>query len=97
MVTTTIPALTFALTLSLLCGALYHFIRGGSGWYLMLYFLLSALGFAAGQGLCLWRGWIMLRFGMLDVGFGILGSILFLIIGEWLSKIEVKKDDESGV
>jgi hypothetical protein len=97
MFTTTIPAFVFAIILALLCGALYHLVRGGSGWYLLLYFGLSILGFAAGQGLSFWRGWILLRFGMLDVGFGISGSILFLVVGEWLSKIEVKDEDESKV
>jgi hypothetical protein len=97
MLTTTIPALVFALVLALLCGALYHLIRGGSGWYLLLYFLLSTLGFAAGQGISFWRGWIVLRFGMLDIGLGMIGSVIFLVIGEWLSKIEVKDDDESSV
>lgn len=95
--TTTIPALVFALILSLLCGALYHLIRGGSGWRLLLYFGLSVLGFAAGQGIGVWQGWVFLRFGMLDLGLGILGSILFLIAGEWLSKIEINGDDESKV
>lgn len=97
MLTTTIPALVFASIISLLCGALYHFIRGGSGWYLLLYFLLSMLGFAAGQGVSIWRSWNLLPFGMLDIGMGVIGSVVFLILGEWLSKIEVKNDDESRV
>jgi len=97
MLTTTIPALVFASIISLLCGALYHFIRGGSGWYLLLYFVLSILGFAAGQGVSIWRGWNLLQFGMLDVGMGMIGSIVFLTLGEWLSKFDVKNEDESGV
>lgn len=96
MLNTTIPALTFALVLSLLCGALYHLARGGNGWYLLLYFVLSTLGFTAGQGLSLWRGWQLIRFGRLDVGLGIIGSFVFLAIGEWLSKIETG-GGESGV
>ena len=94
---TTLPALIFALILAMLCGGIYHFVRGGSGWYLLLYFLLSIVGFAAGQGVSIWRGWILLQFGMLDVGMGVIGSVVFLVIGDWLSKIEVKNENESGV
>lgn len=92
---TTLPTLTLALLFALLCGALYHLLRGGGGWYLLFYFGLSTLGFAAGQGLSIWRGWVMLRFGVLDVGLGVIGSFVFLIAGEWLSRIEMK--NESGV
>ena len=98
--TTTLPALVFALVLALLCGAIYHLIRGGSGWYLLLYFLLSIAGFAAGQGVSIWRGWLLLQFGMLDIGMGVIGSIIFLVMGDWLSRIEMKNNDEgdkSGV
>jgi hypothetical protein len=93
----TLPAIVFGLLISFLIGAFYHFMRSGGGWMLLLYLGLSALGFAAGQGVSIWRGWIILRFGMLDVGLGMIGSLIFLVIGEWLSKIEVKNENESGV
>jgi len=92
---TTLPTLVFALLVALLCGALYHFVRGGSGWYLLYYFICSMLGFAAGQGLSIWRGWFILKFGVLDIGMGVIGSLVFLVLGDWLSRIEVK--NESGV
>ena len=52
----TIPILLFALLISLLCGTLFHILRGGSGWRLLLYFGLSVLGFAVGQwiSICAW-------------------------------------------
>ncbi len=94
--TTTIPALIFALIVALLLGALYHFARGGSGWKLLLFFVLSALGFAAGQAISVWRGWVLMQFGMLDVGMGTLGSVLFLLTGDWLSRIDVNGNNTSG-
>lgn len=90
-----IPTLLFALLITLLCGALFHILRGGSGWRLLLYFGLSALGFAAGQLVSIWRGWHLLMFGALDIGMGVIGSALFLALGEWLSRIETT--NESGV
>lgn len=92
--TTTLPTLAFALLIALLCGALYHFVRAGSGWYLLFYFILSILGFAAGQGVSIWHGWIVFPFGMLDIGMGVIGSFIFLAIGDWLSRIEVKNENE---
>ncbi len=87
----TLPALLFALLIALLYGALYHLIRGGSLWRLLLYFGLSLAGFAIGYLIGLWRGWILLPLGSLNLGLSSLGSILVLVIGDWLSRIEAKE------
>jgi uncharacterized membrane protein YeaQ/YmgE (transglycosylase-associated protein family) len=84
----TIPLLLFALLIALLCGAVFHILRGGSGWRLLLYLVLSVLGFAVGQALSMWRGWQLLTFGALDMGAGLIGSLIFLVLGDWLSRIE---------
>jgi hypothetical protein len=86
----TIPTLFLALLLSILCGALYHFLRGENGWHLLLYLGVSILGFAVGQWVSLWQGWVLFRLGALEIGIGLLGSLLFLMLSEWLSRIEVK-------
>jgi uncharacterized membrane protein YeaQ/YmgE (transglycosylase-associated protein family) len=91
----TIPNLLFALLITLLCGVIFHILRGGSGQRLLFYFLLSTLGFAVGQWVSYARGWHLLMFGALDIGMGVIGSVVFLVVGEWLSLIETKK--ESGV
>ena len=91
----TLPALLLALLITLLCGALFHMLRGGSGWRLLLYLGLSTLGFALGQWLSMWLGWSLFMFGALDIGMGVIGSVAILALGEWLSRIEVQK--ESGV
>jgi len=87
----TLPTLLFALIVSTLCGVLYNFLRGGTGWRLLLYIGLSALGFALGQRIGAWRGWSLFAFGALDIGLGVLGSFLLLLFGDWLSRIETKK------
>jgi hypothetical protein len=91
----TIPLTLFALLIALLCGALFHILRGGSGWRLLLYFGLSALGFAVGQGISTWRGWHLLMFGALDIGMGVIGSLAILALGDWLSRID--RTNESSV
>ncbi len=88
----TIPALLFALLIALLCGVLFHLLRGGSGWRLLLYLGLSILGFAIGQLISTWRGWNLFVFGSLDIGMGLIGSVLVLALGEWLSRIEVRNE-----
>ena len=89
----TLPLTLFALLIALLVGALFHVLRGGSGWRLLLYFSLSALGFAVGQALSMWRSWYLLTFGALDIGLGVIGSLLFLALGDWLSRIETSNEN----
>lgn len=87
----TLPTLLVALLIALLYGALYHLIRGGRFWRLFLYFGLSILGFGIGHLIGLWRGWILLPLGSLNVGLSSIGSLLVLILGDWLSRIEAKE------
>jgi len=87
----TLPTLLFALLIALLYGALYHLIRGGKFWRLFLYFVLSILGFVAGHLVGLWRGWFLIPLGALNLGLSSIGSILILILGDWLSRIEAKE------
>ena len=91
----TLPTLLLALLIALLCGVLFHIVRGGGGWRLLLYLGLSTLGFALGQWISMWRGWHLFLFGALDIGMGVIGSVAILILGEWLSRIDAQK--ESGV
>ena len=84
----TVPTLLFALLVALIYGALYHFLRGGGFWRMALYFGLSVLGFALGHVIGLWRGWEFFKLGSLNLGMSSLGSIITLVIGDWLSRIE---------
>ena len=84
----TLPSLLFALLVALLYGALYHLIRGGSFWRLLLYLSLSVLGFTAGHIVGLWRGWMLIPLGSLNLGLCSIGSLVILVIGDWLGHIE---------
>jgi hypothetical protein len=87
----TLPTLLLALVIALLYGALYHLMRGGSAWRLPLYFGLSILGFTAGHLIGLWRDWTFIPLGSLNFGLSSLGSILILVLGDWLSRVEGKE------
>ena len=85
----TLPTLLFALLIALLYGALYHLIRDGGFWRLFLYFTLSIAGFVAGHWIGVWRGWTFFPLGAINLGLSSMGSLIFLIVGDWLSRIEV--------
>jgi len=82
----TIPTLLFALVVALLYGSLYHLLRGGGFWRLVLYLVLSAIGFAIGHLIGLWQGWIFFPLGSLNLGISTLGSIAVLLLGDWLNR-----------
>lgn len=85
----TLPTLLFALLIALFYGALYHLIRGGGFWRLFLYFTLSIFGFVIGHLIGLWREWTFIPLGGLNLGLSSVGSIVLLLVGDWLSRVEV--------
>jgi hypothetical protein len=86
----TLPTILFALLIALLYGALYHLLRGGKFWRLVLYLSLSVVGFVLGHLIGLWRGWVFMPLGPLNLGMLTLGSLVVLIFGDWLSRIDPK-------
>ena len=84
----TLPSILLGLLIALCYGAVYHLIRGGSFWRLLLYLFLSVLGFGAGHILGLWRGWVLLPIGSINLGLSSIGSLVILLLGDWLGHIE---------
>jgi len=80
----TIPSLLLGLIIAILAATIYHFIRGGNGWRLLLFIGLSSVGFFLMQWLADALAWGLYPFGALDTGLGVVGSVLFLILGDWL-------------
>ncbi len=87
----TLPSILLGLLIALLIGALFHVWRGGSLLRLLYYLALSVAGFFAGQWLGMWRGWTLLPVGTLDLGMAMIGSLIFLGAGYWLSLVEVRR------
>lgn len=87
----TLPSLAIGLLIALLIGSLFHVWLDGGGGRLVLYLLLSLVGFFAGHFTGSRLNWRVLPLGPLDLGMAIAGSILFLGVGHWLSLIEIER------
>lgn len=85
----TLPTILFGFLLACLLGALFHFWRGGSWQRLILYLVLSCLGFAAGHFAGNALGVTWLSVGALRTAAALIGSVVFLLVGYWLSLVQV--------
>ncbi|MBT3314360.1 MAG: hypothetical protein HN390_07075 [Anaerolineae bacterium] len=83
-----LPSLFLAFLVASLLGALYHLWRGGGPKHILFYLVLAWLGFFAGHFLASWKSWYIYPIGALNLGFAILGALIFLFVGDWLGKIE---------
>ncbi len=90
----TLPALLFSLLIALLYGALYHLVRDGGFWRLILFFFLSVFGFALGYLIGLWRGWVWLPLGTINLGVCTIGSFLVLLLGDWLTRFDAGRESK---
>ena len=90
----TLPAILFSLMIALLYGALYHLVRDGGFWRLILFFFLSVFGFALGTLVGLWRGWVWIPLGTINLGVSTIGSFLLLLLGDWLTRFETGQESK---
>jgi hypothetical protein len=85
----TIPAIFFGVILSSAYGTAFHFWKGGSLNKLFYFVLLAWLGFWIGHFVGGSVGWSFANVGPLNTGMATLGSLVFLVAGDWLGRIEV--------
>lgn len=88
----TMPNLLLGLLISTLYGTLFHFWRGGNGSRLVLYIILSWIGFWLGNYSA---GLLDLTFGSigtLRLGLATIGSLITLGLGYWLSLVETSSN-----
>jgi len=83
----TIAGVVFGLVVATLLGALLHLWRGGGLGRLVYYILISWFGFWAGHIAGVSLGWNFWNVGPLNLGMAILGNIVVLAIGYWLSLV----------
>ena len=80
----TLPAIIFGGVIATLYGAAFHLIRGGGIGRLLLYIILSWIGFWAGHFIADRLNWGFIEIGSLHLGIASITSILLIIIGYWI-------------
>ena len=90
----TVPALLFALLIAIFYGSLYHLVRDGGFWRLILFLFLSVFCCALGHLVGVWRGWVWLPLGSINLGLSTIGSFVMLLLGDWLTRIEMQPESK---
>ena len=80
----TFPAFVFGSFFALLLGSLFHLILGGDFKKLILYLITSWIGFWIGDIAGKQLGMRFIQIGLINLGFAIIGSVVFLAIIYWL-------------
>jgi len=84
----TFPAIVLGVVVSSLIGVGFHLVLGGNLGRLILYLVFSGVGFWSGHILGDVLGWTFFSVGPLRLGTAILGCLLVLGAGYWLSLVQ---------
>ena len=84
----TIPSIIIGIVISSLYGAAFHLWRGGGLGRMIIYIILSWIGFWLGHFIGHILDWTFFNLGPLHLGTATLGAALTLGIGYWLSLVE---------
>ncbi len=87
----TIPSVVLGFLVSSLMGAGFHLWRGGNLGRLILYLILAWVGFWGGHIIAAWMGWSFGSVGPLHLGPAVMGGVITLGVGYWLSLV---RDEE---
>ena len=87
----TLPTLFFGFLLSTLYGTAFHVWRGGGAGRFLLFLILGWVGFWLGNFIGDQVGFSFFKMGALNLGLATLTSFIFLAVGYWLSRVEVKQ------
>ncbi|MHC1770711.1 MAG: hypothetical protein AB9907_03065 [Flexilinea sp.] len=82
----TFPAIIFSIIISSLYASVYHFIKGGNLFTLIIYIIVSVGGFFGGQYLADLLEISFFQLGTINFGVGSLCSLTLLFIGGWISR-----------
>lgn len=86
----TLPSILLGFAISTMIGAFFHLWRGGAFKFLVLYIILSWVGFWAGHLIAASLNWHLGSLGPLRLLFAIIGNVLVLFLGYWLSLADDK-------
>ncbi|MGB2962916.1 MAG: hypothetical protein WBB69_02925 [Anaerolineales bacterium] len=84
----TVPAIFYSFLLASFLGSAFHLWKGGGGGRYLLMLILSWAGFFLGHLLGSYWDIQFLMIGPVFGGFGVLGSLLFLFLGNWFSQLD---------
>lgn len=85
-----LPTILFGFLVASLIGVMFHLWKGGGIGKIMLYVILSWIGFWGGHFVGNALGGDFGNVGALHLGAAILGNALILGIGYWLSLVKVE-------
>jgi len=86
----TFPAIVFSFFIAAMLGSLLHLWRGGSLFRLVLYLVLSWVGFFGGHLIAEALQINLIDVGTIHLGMGLVGSLTLLGVGYWLSLVDVE-------
>jgi hypothetical protein len=90
-----LPTIAFGMLLALFCGAIYHFIRGGSTKKMAVFMLLSLAGFWLGDTLAWYLNIPFIQVGVLNAGVGVILSLVLMVIGDLISHLHVQGNENN--
>ena len=82
----------FGFILATLLGALFHLWRNGGVVRLLLYLVFSWIGFFVGHTIANYFSFNFMSVGPVNIIGGVVGSIAFLLLGNWIVKIEPNEE-----
>ena len=86
----TLPVFVFGIIISSLYGAAFHLWKNGGLGKLFFYIILSWLGFWTGHILSHLFNFKFIDIGPLHFGPATVGSLVLILLGHWLSKVNFK-------
>jgi hypothetical protein len=87
----TIPSFLMGALIATLYGAAFHLWRGGGFGRLVFYIVLGWVGFWLGHWAGGALGWTFAALGPLNLGMATLTSAVVLLLGHWLSLVEIQR------
>jgi hypothetical protein len=87
----TLPALVFGFVVSTFYGIVFHLWKNGGLGRLLLYVILSWIGFLLGHLVGVGVSLAFIDVGPLHLGWASLGSFVVIGVGYWLSLIQVQR------
>ncbi len=86
----TLPSILLGTLIAMIIGCGFHFWRGGGLRWLIVFNLFSIMGFWIGHGVAMIFKINFLNLGPINLGSAIIGAVVLLFAGYWLSMASVE-------